>query len=66
MRVHLVLQINHDQMWDALDISATAGDDIRHWWHRDIFAGQDHKVAIHKAELEFESLLMKLGWLEPG
>lgn len=66
MRIHLVIDYGPGRMWDAIHISATERDSQIDWYHRDVFVGQDWNIALNKAQVELETLLVKLGVMQPG
>jgi len=68
MRTHVTLRLicDSERMWDTVEVQAWDQDEVVNWYRREVFVGQSHEVALHKAETELETLLVKLGWFEPG
>jgi hypothetical protein len=62
VRVHLVYDINSDEMWDTIALNVTSPTRNIEVWRRDVFVGQDHELATKEALGELEVVLRRVGW----
>ena len=62
------VQIRRDSeaFWDEIYVRASNREEQVIWYARKVYVGQSRALALSKAWIELESMLVHDGWLEPG